>query len=356
MDFMAGGLGTGAIPNYIQANGRMDAERLRPYVAENGKAYISVFNGGDREDPKCYSAIQVNNAVLRPDEWKQLDTALVEVKRERLTGFDYIVGKGLVKTLPNAMGTTVLEWHSISDSQEAIMTMDAVTRGQGDRVEYKQHFLPIPIMSVDYEINSRVLTVSRNMGNGLDVEEARNAARRIREMKEGLLFTDPATPYTFGGGTIYSFLNLPDRGTYTIPITWTTATGPQILADVVAMKNVAIADLHFGPWTLFIPTAYNAALDEDYSVSGNSLMTIRERLLKLDGLTDIVTVDVLPADNVVMAEMTTGTVEIINGLPLQNIQWSTEGGMVFKYKAMEIAVPRLKVDYNGNTGVVHGSV
>lgn len=356
VDFMAGGAGQGAVAQYIMANGALDAARMRPYLYK-GKAYVSVFKGGDKEDPKCYERIRVNNATLRPEEWIMLDEALIEVARERLTGFDYIVGKGLVKTLPNALGTTVLEWHSMSDSQEAVMTMDAVTRGQGDRVEYKQHFLPIPIMHVDYEINDRVLRVSRNMGNGLDVEEAKHAARRIREYKEDMLFGNKPA-YSFGGGTIYSFLNFPSRGTYVIPKSWTdpTITPAEILADVVNMKNVAIGDLHYGPWSLFIPLLYNAVLDEDYDVSGASLMTIRERILKLDGITDIITIDRLPADNVVLAEMTTGTMDVVNGLPLQNIQWQTEGGMVHKFKTMEIAVPRFKVDFNGNTGFVHAAV
>lgn len=358
MDFMGGGKAKGDIAQMIQTNGRLDSATMRPYVAANGKAYISVFKGGDREDPKCYSAVQVNAATLRPEEWKQLDEALIEVSRERISGFDYMVSKGLTKTLPNALGTTVLEWHTMSDSQEAIMTMDAVNRSQGDRVQYKQNYLPIPIMSSDYEINDRVLRVSRNMGNGLDVEEAKHAARRIREMKEDLLFANPTTPYTFGGGTIYSLLNFPFRSQYTITKAWTdaTKTGAEILADVVAMKNLAVADLHFGPWTLFIPTLYDAILDQDYSVAGASMQTIRDRILKVAGVGDIVVVDRLPANNIALVEMTTATLDIINGLPLQNIEWSTEGGMVHKYKAMEIAVPRLKADYNERSGIVHGSV
>lgn len=355
MDFMGGGKSQGEIANLLQANGSLEPARMRPYVAANGKAYISVFKGGNAKDPKNYKAIQVNEGTLRPDEWKQLDTALIEVARERLTGFDYLVSKGLTKTLGNAMGTTVLEWHTMSDSQEAIMTMDAVSRGQGDRVQYKQEFLPIPIISVDYEINNRVLSVSRNMGNGLDVEEAKHAARRIREKKEDLLFGNPTTPYQFGGGTMYTFLNFPHRNPVSLSKAWTdgTKTGAEIIADVVAMKNKSIANLHYGPWTLFIPTLYDAILDEDYDVAGASHMTIRERIMKISGITDIVTIDRLGADNVLLVEISSATVQIVNGLPLQNIQWKTEGGMVHKFKVMEIAVPRFLADYNGKSGVTH---
>ena len=354
-DLMGGGNAVGEVASRLQSNGSMDPASMRPYIAANGKAYISVFKGGDKTKPANYAAVQVNNGTLRPDEWKMLDTALVEVARERLTGFDYLVSKGLTWSLPNAMGTTVLEWQTISDSQRAVLTMDGVTRGTGDRVEYGQKFLPIPIMHVDYEINQRVLTVSRNMGNGLDVEEARNAARRIREMKEDMLFGNK--PYNFGGSSIYSFLNFPDRTPVALALSWTdpAITPALILADVVKMKNAAKADLHFGPWVMFIPTNYESILDEDYDVSGSSLMTIRERLMKVSGLTDIVTIDRLAEDNVLWVQLTSDTVQIVNGSPLQNIQWKTEGNFVNKYKVIEIAVPRFRADHYGKSGVVHMS-
>lgn len=357
LDFMAGGKGAGDVANYMQRSKKLEPARLRPYLGSDNKSYISIFKGGDVEDPKNYSAIQVNaDATLRPDEWKQLDDALIQVAQERLTGFDFLVSKGLSKDLPNAMGTTVLEWGTVSDSQEATRSMDAVTRGQGDRVQYKQNLMPIPIMHVDYEIGERELLVSRNKGNGIDVEEAKNAARRIREMKEDALFSTDT--YTWGGGSLYSFLNFPHRSTYTIPLAWDNAskTGALILTDVVAMKNLAIADYHYGPWALFIPTLYDAILDEDYNVSGASIMSIRNRLMQVSGVDDIVTVDRLPANTVLLVQMATDTVEVLKGVPMQNVQWQTEAGWVNKFKVLEITVQRIFQDYNERSGIVHGSV
>ncbi len=351
MDFMGGGKGVGQVASFLQTNGRMDTATMRPYVAADGKAYISVHAGGAVDDPKNYRAIQVNAATLRPEEWKMLDQALIEVSRERLTGFDYIVSKGLVKTLPNAMATTVLEWQTMSDSQSAIMSMDGVTRGKSDNVLYGQKYLPIPIMHVDYEINQRKLLASRNMGNGIDVEEAKHGARAINVMKEDLLFG--SVPFNFAGNSIYSFLNFPDRTTVALAKHWPVATGAEILADVVAMKTAAQTDLHFGPYTLFIPSEYATRLDDDYSVAGASHMTIRERIMKIAGIMDIVVVDRLAADNVLLVQMTSDVVQIVNGLPMQNVQWSVEGNFVVKHKIMEIAVPRLFSDYNGRSGIVH---
>jgi len=361
VDLMSGGKGTGEVARFLQANGKLDPNAMRPYVDPiTGNTFVTVFKGGDKTKPENYKAIQVNyTGTLRPDEWKQLDEAVIGVTRERLSGFDYLIGKGLVYNLPNAMGTTVLEWHSASDSQEAIISMDAVSRGQGDRSIFKQHFLPIPILHADYEINTRVLAVARNSGNGIDASEAEHAARRIMEKKEDMLFTN--TTYSFGDkgtdgrNTIYSLVNYPDRNQVTLTEAWNASgkTAAEILADVVAMKNAAIADRFYGPYTLFIPTLYDAILDEDYSVSGASLMTTRERIMKIAGIQDIKVVDHLAANNVLLVQTTPNVVRIINGLPLQNIEWTTEGGMVHKYKVMTIQVPQIRSTYDSKCGIVH---
>lgn len=354
VDLMSRGSGQGEVANYLQKYSALNTNKMRPYLDSKGRPCVTVFDAKGK--PR---KIQINAATLRRDEWKMLDEALTEVKRERLTGFDYIVGKGLTKPLSNPMGTTVLEWHSISDSQEAVMTMDGVTRGQGDRSVYKHHYLPIPIMHVDYEINMRALEVSRNMGDGFDVTEAQHAARRIREKKEELLFTD--TTYSYGAvdsnsrNSIYSLVNYPDRNTVTLSENWDASgkTAAEIIEDVVSMKDANIAAKHYGPYTLFIPTAYDTVIDGDYSVSGASMQTIRQRILAINNISDVVVVDTLPANNVLLVQMTPDVVRVVNGLPLQNIQWKTEGNFVVKNKVIEIAVPQIRSDYNGNCGIAH---
>ncbi len=57
--------------------------------------------------------------TLRRDEWKQLDDAVLAISRQRLGGIEDLVSNGLVFGLGNAMGTTVLEYHDISDAMTA---------------------------------------------------------------------------------------------------------------------------------------------------------------------------------------------------------------------------------------------
>jgi uncharacterized linocin/CFP29 family protein len=356
IDFLGRGKSQGEVAALI-ANKGLNAGQMRPFIAENkeGKlgAYITVFRGGDAKDPNNYTVQPVNNATLRRDEWKQLDDALMQVQRERLTGFDDLRNAGLVYNLNNGIGTTVLEYHKISDAMEAELSMDGKVRGKNDRPDFSTEYLPIPILHVDYEINMRALESSRALGNPLDTSSAESAVRRIREKLDDMLFTN--TKYGFGGGTIYSYLNHPDRNPVTLSTAWNASakTAGGIISDVVAMKQASIDAKHYGPWVIYIPTAYDTVLDEDYDTSGQSTQTIRERILKISGIQDIKVADRLADDNVVMVQMTANVVRIVNGMPIQNVEWKSEGGFVGNYKVMTIQVPQIRSDYNGNTGLVH---
>lgn len=370
VDLIHNGEGQGAFANYLLNSGtRLDPGTMRPYLhfdEANGNwgAYVTQFRGGDAKNPKNYVAtpIQLNVGTLRRDEWKALDDAVMSIAQSRLQGVQDLISKGLTYTLGNAMGTTVLEWHDTGDAMEADISMDGISRGKNDRQTFQHNYLPIPIIHVDYEINARVLTASRNMGNPLDTISAERAARKVADKLESMLFTD--TTYSWGTkdarnrNSIYSYINFPDRET--LPITsWAASgkTGKQIVQDILDAKQKSIAAKHYGPWTLYIPTAYETVIDGDYVGStpdtSATNRTIRERLLAITGINEIKVIDTLPTDNAVLVQMTPDVVRLVQGMGLQNIQWQTEGNFVNKFKVMTIQVPQIRSDRNGKTGIVH---
>ena len=355
VDLITNNQGIGEVAGYMQ-NNKLNPAAMRPFVAEDGKPYISVFKGGDPKKPENYSLIQVNAGTLRRDEWKTLDEAVLGIAEQRLVGVNDLVSRGLVYNLGNAMGTTVLEYHDVSDAMEADLSMDGVTRSKGDRPVYTTHYLPIPIIHVDYEINSRVLAASRSLGNPLDTTSAERAARKVAEKLEDMLFTK--TTYGFGGGTIYSYVNFPDRNLVTLSTygDWATTgtTGAKILESVLAMKQASINDYHYGPWVLYIPTGYETRLDNDYDATTPGT-TIRERILKIAGIQDIKVIDRLTAANVLLVQTTSNVVRLVRGLGMQNVEWQTEGNFITKYKVLTIQVPQIRSDANGRTGIVHMS-
>jgi len=361
MDIISDGNVQGEIASLIAKQGRLNANSMRPWIGKDGRSYMTVFTGGDPKKAVSYRAVPIQvNATLRRDEWKTLDDAVIAVSLNRLLGIQDLIASGLTYNLGNAMGTTVLEWHDISDAMEADLTMDAVSRSKGDRPVFQTNYLPIPIIHVDYEINARVLEASRKLGNPLDTTSAEMAARKVSEKLESMLFTD--VDYAFGAkddrsrNKIYSYVNHPDRNLVSLALDWdnSSKTGALIIADVLSMKQSSIDAKKYGPWHLYIPTAYETVLDGDYD-STTPGTTIRERIMKINGIGKIEVIDTMAANNVLLVQMTSDVVRLIRGMPIQNVEWSTEGKFITKHKVLTIQIPQIRSDSNGSSGIVHAS-
>jgi len=360
VDILGRNGGEGMVAQRFLQNGRFDIGAMRPYFDSKGRPCITVYVGGDPRKPESYRTYSSPNinATLRRDEWKQLDEAILEVSRYRLGGVQDLIDNDLVYNLGNPLGTTILEWHDVSDAMEAVVTMDGVTRSPGDRPKFQYNYLPIPIIHADYEINARVLAASRSLGNPLDVTSVERAARKVLEKLENMLFTNVTHSYgetdSRSRNTIYSYVNHPDRNLVNLSIPWDASgcTGVMILQDVLEMKQASINAYHYGPWMLYIPTAYETVLDDDYDTTTPGT-TIKERILKISGIKGIKVIDTLAEDNVLLVQMTPDVVRLVKGFDLQNVEWTTEGGLITKYKVMTIQVPQIRSDQNGKTGIVH---
>jgi len=367
VDLLLNGQGQGPVAQQVLANGgSLNVGTMKPFIGKDGRSYIQVFSGGDPKKPENYkvlpSGIQVNAGTLRRDEWKHLDQTILNISESRLSGTQDLIDKNLVYNIGSGLGSTVLEWHDVSDALTAVATMDGVNRGKNDRPVYQTNYLPLPIIHADYEINSRVLAASRSLGNAIDTTMVERAARKILLLEEQMLFT--SITYAWGDAddrsrnSIYGYLNHPDRNLVTLATygSWSAsaATGATTLASVLAMKQSSIDAKHYGPWHLYIPTAYETTLDSDYDTTTPGT-TIRERIMKIAGIEKIQVVDTLTAANVLLVQMTSDVVRLVRGMPLQNVEWQTEGKFITNYKVMTIQVPQIRSDQEGNSGVVHMS-
>jgi hypothetical protein len=335
----------------IENGQNMSADALRPYSHE-GKVFVNA-NG------KAVPIIR-NATTLRKDEWKHYDTALVEAAKIRLNGVARMQALGLTYNIPNGFGKTVLEYEEMSEMNPAEINMDGVTRGKNDRLEFVIKYLPLPIVHKAFTINARVLAASRTTGQPLDTLQATEATFEVASYLENMLYNGPGgSTYTFGGGTISGYTNFPQRITGSLGGKWddyvTTSlgatAGEQILADVLAMMQASINAKHYGPWDLHVPKNYEMTLEEDYTQG--YAKPIRARLLELQNLGAVIVSDKLADDNVVLAQTTANVQRMVVGMPISNVEWSNEGGMVMTFKVMTIQVPQLRADYNGNTGIVH---
>ncbi len=345
MDFIMNGSANGSVAGRLLESG-FDVNALKPCQdPATGKCYINV-GGKDHE-------ISVNDATLRKEEWLTLDKAVREAARPRMKAINDLRTRGLVYSL-NGMATTVLQGQRMSDVSGAQIAMDTEIRTEADRPLFDTYNLPLPIIFRDFYFGARELAVSRNGGQPLDTLMVAQAGRGIAEVAEKLLLGTYGT-YTFGGGTIYGYTNHPDRITDTNLHDWAASgiTGAEVLEDVKRLKQASLGDYHYGPWTMYVSSNFAPALDDDFKAASN--ITTRQRLLQVDGIESISTLEYLPDNTVLLVEMQSETVRLINGLDLQTVQWSSNGGSRLDFKAMTILVPQLRSDINGRMGLVHAT-
>jgi len=291
------------------------------------------------------------NDTLRKDEWKHFDEAVVKISQQRLVGVNDLISRGLFLNIENGLGTTVLQFETESDIEPAEINMTGSSRGANDRPTWDIGSLPLPIVHKGFQLNIRVLNASRKVGQPLDTTLAQMAARKVAEKIEEILFVGAST-YTFGGGTLYGYVDHPQANSVTLSINWdaSSKTGALILADVIAMKQASITDRHYGPWVLYVPTAYETVLDEDYSTSYPNV-TIRDRIKQIGGIVDVKVIDLLTANTVLLVEMQPETARMVIGLQPTTLQWDTEGGMVNHFKVMAIMVPQIRADQDDRSGI-----
>lgn len=352
--------GGGAIADRLLQN-NFDPSALRPFIAEDGRHYISRATQWDANGlPVHNSVAPLHNATatLRKDEWIHLDSAVVPVFRNRLRAVQDLLDRNLRYNMPNGMGHTVLQTQNQSDTNDAGVSMSAINESDNDRPLYDLTNLPLPIIHKDFQIPARELMVSRNIGTPIDTASAQIAARKVAEKAEALL-TGTAGTYSFGSGTLYGYTNFTSRITRTITAPTASAWSQQTTYDdVLNMRQDAYDAKHYGPFMLYCSPAWDTYMDRKAIGTTVNQMTLRENIRSIEGIEDVRTLDNLDTSGayvLVLVQMDTETVREIVGMDVTTVQWETQGGMMYNFKVMAIMVPQLRADYNGNTGIVHGT-
>ena len=344
-DFQA----TGSIGQRLLA-ANMDPNVLRPWLdRKTGKSWKTVYNARKEK----FETVPATNATLTYDQWKAIDTAVLAAARTRLRGIADLESRGLTYNL-DGMASTVLQYDDVDEMSAAQRSMDPISRGDKDRPDFTTKYLPLPIVFKDFSLNVRVLNISQKMGTPLDTRMAEMASRKVAELLEADLFNGTSS-YAYGGGTIYGYRDFTNRNEVTLNAHWndSAATGATILDDVISLKQASINDSYYGPWVLYIPTNFETAIEADFKAASDK--SIRQRLLEVDGLEDIRVSDTLTADNVIMVQMTSDVVRLVNGMNISVVQWDINGGLGIEFKVMAIKVPQIRADQSGKCGVIHGS-
>lgn len=343
MNFIMNGQASGDVASTLMAND-MEVGALRPYIGDDGRSYMTRNSG---------ETIVTNApATLRKDDWIALDTAVLKAAKQRLRFVAGLRAAGLQYSVPNGIGTTVLQHERQSDITEATISMDGLRESQGDRPEFDIVNLPLPIVHKDFNFSARQVAASRSGGSPLDTTTAELAGRRVAEEVEKLALGE-SDSYQYGGGTIYGLKNFPQRLTKAMT-TPTSSNHATTVNEVLDMKRQSQDAGYYGPWKIYAAPVWDEFLDEDYSSSKGD-NTLRERLVKIDGIQAVETVDYLSGNDMIVVQQSADVVREVIGLDVTTVQWESHGGMQLNYKVMAIMVPQLRADFNSNTGIVHGT-
>jgi uncharacterized linocin/CFP29 family protein len=288
--------------------------------------------------------------TLRKDEWIEFDEALVRAAVIRLRGVADLRALGLTRPARGGLGKTVFQWEKVTDMEPAQVSMDGMARTENDRQEFELSSLPLPIIHKDFFLNLRTLLASRERGETLDTTQIETAGRLIAERLELMLFQGGPT---FAGLPIYGYTTHPNRNQqpFITNGAWDQAakTGENILADVLAAIGKLEADRMYGPYGLYVPSGFSLHLEEDFKA--NSDKTIRQRLLEVDRLQFINVADQCPANKCVLVQLTPDVITLVDGEPLQTIQWDIQGGFQINFKGFMMSVPLIRVDSEERCGV-----
>lgn len=327
----------------------LDPNVLRPWIGKDGKSYRTQFINGE---PKTIAANAV--ASLTKDEWIMLDKTVQQAFTVRIRAAQDLISRGLTYRINNGLGVTQLDTQTVSDMNDATVSLMGLDETYDDRVHFDLASLPLPITHKDFKIPMRALEASRRGNVPLDTTQAAICGRKMAERLEQMIIGD-TYPFQLGGGTIYGYTNHPDRGTAAIG-DWnaTATTGSDILDDVLAMIAVAKAAYVYGPFMLYVGPTTGLTLEEDFKAASDK--TIRQRILEVDQIDGVGTLELLGDDEVLLVQMSPETVRLVIGMDPQNVQWETHGGLLLHMKTMQIMVPQIRADFNGHCGIVHGTM
>lgn len=342
----------------------LDVGSMRPYVGDRGRSFITRNVMGP--DGKMRAIPMVtnddSNATLRFLDWIQVDEAVIKAAKPRLKAAADLISSGLTYTLPNGIAKTVIQYQQQSDITGATVSMDGLRESESDRPVFSTLNFPLPIIHKDFQFSLRQILASRTGQSPLDLTTAELAARRVAEQVEQFTLGSTNTnllgqsSYAWGGNTIQGYLNYSRRITYSLTLPTAGGWTPQATVDdVLLMKKASQAAFHYGPWKLYCGLNWDPYMDDDYKPTYND-MTLRERLRKIEGIQDVITVDYMPDNySLILVQQSQDVVRMVIGMPITTVQWESHGGMQLNFKVMCVMLPQLRCDINNNTGIIHGS-
>lgn len=355
--------GAGDVATRLLMN-NFDPRCIRPFWYR-GRPHISRVVGYNSQTgkPIVRNVPTMNAATLRQDEWKVMDRAVVEAAKPRLNFWNDLRAAGLATNLPNAMGTSVYQYQRQSNITGATVSMDGLRKGDSDRPLYNIEQMPIPIVHQDAFFSAREIAMSRRLGTPVDTTTLTEASEKVAEEIEKIAL-GVSTSFFYAGGRVYGLCNYPYRMTRVLTSPFLTDgsrnpawSGELFKNEVIQMRRMMYDNYQFGPFMMYHSPEWDDVLDDDFNAGTSGLqstITVRKRILEISGIGGFRAAEFLPFGTMIMLRMNSGTIQALDGMDITTVQWTEQGGMEIHFKVLAIQLPRMKSDYYGRCGVVHG--
>lgn len=296
-------------------------------------------------------------APLWKDAQEQIDNAVVRIGREGLVIAEDRMEQFSVP-LPNWLGVLELTSHKVGESRRANRGMVPGSMPDGGGLQDKTPYtVPVYVTWDEFRFNARELAAAERTGRPLETDEAEQATRNVNYAIEDAIIN--GLDINVAGNASPGLLDTTNTQAYETNTAWDDGgkTGAEILTDVLAMRAVLAADKYYGPYTLYVPTAYGAAMQKpfDSSSGARTIQQYLEALMFGNRALRVRTADLLPANRTLLVQDTSNTVDVIVGQQPVAINPKPEREFHSHWLVYAVIVPRVKSDINGNFGIAAGN-
>lgn len=292
-----------------------------------------------------------------------MDRAVVEVGLERLTFVADLLAEGLTYNLTDPLSVTQLEWNSMNKVGAAQRTMTPSARGENKLPIVLPNRLPIYLTTDQFELDIRTLKMSQRVGTPLDTALIKQTTRAVNEAIEDAGINGATTldgqALVDAGYSAPGLVNAPNAntGNFTVAAWTTVPVGDTVQTEVLNAISTLHGDKKYGPYNMYVPTAVGVALNKDFKANGNQSILARLQEIQMGGRNLRIRVaDLMPSNKVVIVQMTSDVVEVVNGQSPTVVPWTSLDGFTIHNLVMGIMIPRVRSDYNGNSGVFVGTL
>jgi hypothetical protein len=312
----------------------------------------------------------LNAATLRPEQWAEIDKAVVKASRQPLVAWEDLRSANSYGGF-DAYGRIYLEYQAMSDPGEAVVDLDLMAQGRHDQPLFLSRATPLLCTHADFHFSDRFMAISGNSSEPVDSLTAEAMTQRVSETIEDTTIgtvtgptygTQSAGSHAHQGtSTVYGMTNFTYRSTKT-NVTVPTGSNPQAtIADIADMIQTLNGNAFYGPFDCYFSRDWNEFLVQDYAFTNGSnwaaspALTLADRVKKMDNIKSAKVLPRLSGSFVIILVDWSKAGRAIDGQAPTVLQWDSMGGMRHNFKVWAIQVPQMLAEYSTNSAIVHGT-